>query len=305
MRNIRFEVVPTDTNPEENEYIVQRLLGESNYKVYEVIDIEGNHYALKNFEIFIPEYQIEAEFRQVKHKFLAVPEKYGRADFYDGEDSKPTRVSFTATKILPNGTLHDFLENECKLNEDIAKYMCRQLVDAVEYLHSEHCAHLDIKPENIMFDENYNLHLIDFEGAYMELLNQGDLSYGTKDYRALELSSGKYNPYPADIFSLGIVFFILYNGILRLPFAEAKPEMYKQFNKDNHEYWKRLKETWKADEDIWSPEFKELFFGMARVDPEKRLKIEEVKGSHWLQGVSVSEPEYLEFMKNSVEASRE
>lgn len=99
-----------------------------------------------------------------------------------------------------------------------------QIIQAVHFLHQE-CgiAHLDIKLENIVADGNFTLKLIDF--AFCEPINQKiSICKGTDIYLAPEIlaHSSKnwlsetpppYDCEKADIFSLGVLLFILFFGI--------------------------------------------------------------------------------------------
>jgi serine/threonine protein kinase len=48
------------------------------------------------------------------------------------------------------------------LNETIARTLFHQMISALSYLHSKNIIHRDIKPQNILFDERYNIKLADF-----------------------------------------------------------------------------------------------------------------------------------------------
>lgn len=60
-----------------------------------------------------------------------------------------------------NGSFYRFLEH-ARLPEPIAKYYTKQLTQTLLYIHSKHIVHLDIKPENLMIDDQFNLVFIDF-----------------------------------------------------------------------------------------------------------------------------------------------
>jgi serine/threonine protein kinase len=46
--------------------------------------------------------------------------------------------------------------------EPIARYYFRQLIDAIEFLHTNNVVHRDLKLENLLLDDDYNLKIADF-----------------------------------------------------------------------------------------------------------------------------------------------
>jgi len=97
----------------------------------------------------------------------------------------------------------------------MARTYFRQLISGIEYLHYYGIAHLDIKPENILLGEDYQLKITDFDLSYKEgdTIIQGK---GTKYFRAPEIvKQCVREPKKADIFSAAILMFILKtNGVL-------------------------------------------------------------------------------------------
>lgn len=95
------------------------------------------------------------------------------------------------------------------------KYI-RQLMSAVEYLHSKGVAHRDLKPENLLLDENDNLKVSDFGLATIYRL-QGkerclERRCGTLPYVAPEVLTRPYHAEAADIWSCGIILVALLAG---------------------------------------------------------------------------------------------
>ena len=60
------------------------------------------------------------------------------------------------------GELTNYIEDRGKLSEEESKRYFRQLIEAVDYLHSVGCAHRDVKPANILVDGRHEIKLIDF-----------------------------------------------------------------------------------------------------------------------------------------------
>lgn len=92
----------------------------------------------------------------------------------------------------------------------------KQLIVAVEYLHSRGVAHRDLKPENLLLDVDDNLKVSDFGLATVYRLHGKerflDKKCGTLPYVAPEVLEGPYLAEPADIWSCGIILIALLAG---------------------------------------------------------------------------------------------
>ena len=51
------------------------------------------------------------------------------------------------------------------MNEQVIKVMFAQLINCLEFVMSKGIMHRDLKPQNIMLDDNYNMKVIDFGDA--------------------------------------------------------------------------------------------------------------------------------------------
>jgi len=95
-----------------------------------------------------------------------------------------------------------------------------QIASAVKHLHDHNVAHLDIKPNNVLLDSNFNAKLSDFGVAQLmgSKVEHITPKIGTKNYMAPEISNTKkdhgYNPFSADVYSLGVLFHVLLKGEL-------------------------------------------------------------------------------------------
>lgn len=159
----------------------------------------------------------EARFlRRFDHQYIIKLYKLSRFEYINKET-----VIYLVLEYVPGGELYSLLEKKGKLPEHEAKKMFYQLVMAVQYSHSQGVAHRDIKPENILLDESKNIKLGDFglsnqmkDGEFMKT------ACGSANYAAPEIVSGqKYCGAEADIWSLGVLLFLLLSGYL--PFDEA------------------------------------------------------------------------------------
>lgn len=96
-------------------------------------------------------------------------------------------------------------------------------VEAVEYCHAAGVIHGDLKPSNLLADEEGRIHLIDFGLARRLAETSGEVG-GTAPYMAPELIDSRWGEIsPAvDIYGLGGVLYTLLAG--RPPYAAASRE---------------------------------------------------------------------------------
>ena len=95
-----------------------------------------------------------------------------------------------------------------------------RLTSAISHAHQNHIIHRDIKPQNILMDQNGNVKITDF-GIAMALsatsITQTNSVLGSVHYLSPEQARGGVANHKSDIYSLGIVMFELLTG--RLPFS--------------------------------------------------------------------------------------
>lgn len=121
-----------------------------------------------------------------------------------------------------NGSLLDFLATAGTVSERLAKEYFRQLIAAIEYCHVRGIVHRDIKCENLLFDGNYTLKLVDF--GFARKFKKGDLLKtfcGSYAYASPEiLKQRPYKPQPVDLWACGVVLYVMIFG--KLPFRNSR-----------------------------------------------------------------------------------
>ena len=121
-------------------------------------------------------------------------------------------------EYLEGGTLKEFINNEKnKINEDICRIIIKQILNALNHLHYiDDICHRDIKPENIMFGLKDNINtikLIDFGLSSNSFEHKNYLeNCGTLIYMAPEQISNKIYSKSVDIWSIGIILYMLLNN---------------------------------------------------------------------------------------------
>ena len=179
--------------------------------------------------------------------------------------------------ILPRmrQDLLEVLEAEGSFSEIEAKMVFFQVCSAIQACHKKGIAHLDIKPENILqgFDGNY--YLADFGCSFCRQAAIGSTTkgnFGTYIYSAPEVRNHlEYDPFAADIWSLGILLHVLLTGAW--PY-DVEP---KDFKKSTPLAILPGKFPGILDNLLWS---------MLRVQPKKRITINEILRHPWFDGMS-------------------
>ncbi|KAK3950775.1 serine/threonine protein kinase [Pseudoneurospora amorphoporcata] len=126
------------------------------------------------------------------------------------------------TELATGGDLFSLLSRERTLPELEIRWIIRQILNAVDYIHKKGVAHRDIKPENILCaiapNVSYRLVLSDFGDS--AVTNRGRLKseVGTTFYRAPECyNSEQGHSMSVDIWSIGMLCLQLFSGFQELP----------------------------------------------------------------------------------------
>ena len=100
-----------------------------------------------------------------------------------------------------------------KLGREVVQ-VCSGLIDGLEYLHRHGIAHRDIKPDNLVVDEEFRLQIIDFDIA-MRVKDEDEEVYdqcGTEGWMAPEVAKKlRHSPIKADRWACGRVILFLLN----------------------------------------------------------------------------------------------
>jgi serine/threonine protein kinase len=126
-----------------------------------------------------------------------------------------------STEYIPAGDLLNLIKKRSKLSESISKFLFKQLLDALKYMHTQGIIHRDVKLDNILIDINNTIKICDFG---LSKIAEEDALYnticGSPIYMPYEMLSNQEYNYKVDIWALGIVLYeLLY---LSHPFFECK-----------------------------------------------------------------------------------
>ena len=184
-------------------------------------------------------------------------------------------------EYLSGGDLFSLVKQHGFLTEKKAAKLIYNVALGISYLNSFGIVHRDLKPENIMLidkSENSNIKIIDFGMTKTVAPDEKmDDRLGTINYVAPEVL--KKMPYTKqiDIWSLGVILYVLLSGIF--PFSGAE--------EDDDEVIKKTLNN--------SPDFPDLYFKNVsksairfinqclEKDPNERITIEDFIKSEWIR----------------------
>ena len=173
---------------------------------------------------------------------------------------------------IPGGNLLSAINKMSKFSESMARNIFKQLIHTLKYLHNLNIVHRDIKPDNILLELDDTIKLCDF--GVSKQVRKGQLltdSCGTPAFIAPEiLKNAPYNPYGTDIWSSGVVLYIIVSGFF--PFRGVNEiELRKSILSGN--YPKLV--------DI-SDNLKDLLSKLLEVNPDKRITLDEIMKHPWM-----------------------
>ena len=209
-------------------------------------------------------------------------------------------VEYGLFEYLKNGELQNYVFLlKKKFSEEISRKIFFDILMAVEICHISGISHGDIKLQNLMLNSSFNLKLIDF--GFAKNLKDGLISEitGSRFYNAPEMFSCATKGYDgtlADIFSLGVVLFVLVMGFYPFDKPNITDSRYKFISKkDFPGFWKKCEQKKyfsnnninnNTNTSTVSQEFKDLFEKMIIPKPEERINISQIKKHPWLQDLA-------------------
>ena len=179
------------------------------------------------------------------------------------------------------GDLVNYIEQK-KNNENEARNLIKQILNGYEEIINCGFIHRDLKPENILIMNDNTLKITDF-GFCEKIDYVSSKLIGTEGYMPPEvITNGTLFPEKIDIFSLGVILFLLVAGEFPFEGPNKDDEFYKYIIEENwDEYWKLI-----DPDNKFSQDFKYLIQGMICYEPSKRLNLEEIKSSKWFNNKS-------------------
>jgi serine kinase len=206
---------------------------------------------------------------------------------------------FIFMQLGENGDLLKFITEYGPLRERRARLLFTQLLSAVDYLHKKSIVHRDIKCENVLLTPAYNIKLSDF-GFAKEVTKLPDKDEyaksttfcGSLQYAAPEIIRGvEHNPFMVDIWSCGILLYVILNQAL--PFEQTSRKSL---------YTAQMKKSWKWRKFVSAKASNNLKVFLPRLlqpQPHRRLTTDQLLRYAW---ITEEPPQSISAAPNSPES---
>jgi serine/threonine protein kinase len=175
------------------------------------------------------------------------------------------------------------------MGEEAGKFFLNQMLEIIDYMHNEKATvHRDLKPENILVDNLLSIKFADFGFSTSNKPESSTSLSGSNTYTAPEVKAlmkqaeADVKPYDgkkADLFSIGVLIFLLVKGTF--PFLNADEEDFyysKITSGDADTYF-----AWVDKDNTLSAEFKDLVWSLFSPKGTERPSIEEIRAHKWLK----------------------
>ena len=256
--------------------------GEIKKKAYILKTFLNNDNNDINLKILKNEIKILKEINpNVEHPIPFIP-----AVYWPDKDENINTTSYYVIDYFSHGNLLDYIENSNGFLERTAKMIFKKIVERIQFCHNKNICHLDIKPANIVFDNEFEPIIIDF-GLSLKInddkIYEGET--GTEQYECPEMwEKGKFTGVEADIFSLGALLFNLIAPSFGFLQAKKDDPYYSLIIEDKEkEYWNKILPLINNIE--LSENFKNLYTKMIAYESKNRPTIEEILAHPWFDEI--------------------
>jgi len=264
----------------EKKYKIGKELGSGNFAIVKLAtrrDAEAQKCAVKIIDKALcagKEDMIDIELavlNKVDH-----PHIIGMHEHFDTKDKL-----YLILDYVEGGELFDRIVDEGNFTEQDASRIMRQMTEAIQYLHELNIVHRDLKPENLLFktrESSSDIMITDFGLAKLVDEQQAlKTACGTPNYVAPEILMQKGYGKEVDVWSLGVILYILLCGY---------PPFYDE--QDAALFEIIMKGTFDFDERYWSEiskDVKNLISNILKVDPDQRINTYQILKHPWITGI--------------------
>ncbi len=206
-------------------YVLREIIGMGGMSiVYRAWDTKHDREVA--VKVLRPEFSADAEFvRRFNQEAQAAsrmshPNIVGMYDL--GQDGD---LRYIVMEYVRGTTLKEIIRQEAPMSAQRAVQITLRILSAVNHAHNNHIVHRDIKPQNILVQEDGSIKVADFGIARLTtnatLTSSFGNMLGSVHYFSPEQASGELADEKSDLYSVGVVFYELITG--HVPFEGESP----------------------------------------------------------------------------------
>jgi len=195
-----------------------------------------------------------------------------------------TDTLYLVLEFAAGGELFDAIVNRGSYSEEDAANIIKQILEAIKYIHEHGIAHRDLKPENLLLAEGKKDYIKIADFGLSKSFNEEQLqtSCGTPDYVAPEVLLGEPYDMAVDIWSIGVITYVLLCGFPPF-YGEVQKDLFENIMSGNYDFpdpeWSRV-----------SKEGKDFIKKILVVDPSKRYNAEQCLNDAWIKSNTDPQP---------------
>jgi len=201
---------------------------------------------------------------------------------------------YLVMELVKGKELFDKIVERGMYSEKDASNIIRQVVSAVEYLHDNGIAHRDLKPENLLSagegdDEIIKIADFGFSKSFGEEGEKLMTSCGSPGYVAPEILTAESYDKSVDLWSVGVIIYILLSGYPPF-YADSAPALFKKIMDVKYDF----------DDSVWddiSEPAKDIIRNLLVKDPNKRFTAKQCLNHPWVKGSAASDKATLKMTK--------
>ena len=314
-----------NTSIQTPKYVIENLIGEGGFSdVYKINDISsGKTYALKVFKeekcdksTILKEIKINKIISETNCPYII---KYISSNMDNIKENEAkendNETKYMISELATKGELFDYIKIKANgFTDQSCKLAIFKVLKALQALNQKGICHRDVDPQNIMLDgERFQVKLGDFGLSEFLYNEKGEKVFfkkgsGKISFMAPEMFCNKeYDGAKSDIFSVGVLLFVLKTGSIPFSFdiekySKIMLQLYSfiMYKKEDL-YWEKLAFIFKKKKKLelkLDPLFKDLFLKMVAYNPDERLTIEKIFEHPYMIEVSHANEEQFTLYEN-------
>lgn len=274
--NDKYEVLKSLGEGNTSKVYLGKAVGQESYVAIKILKEE---FLRRDADSIISVHNEITILKNLQHIGIIGMHEYGDS----GRVLKPSgrvidNLVYIVMEFIQGGLLFDLCQTMGAMGEDGGRFFLTQMLNTMEYMHGKRVVHRDLKLENILVTDSLDIKVADFGFACYKGINSLKSYRGTMTYMAPEIKENKvYDGTQVDMFSMGVITFIIVQGIF--PFKEARKEeyFYNLLLEGKYDtYFQKVNGTG------LSPEFKDLILRFFSYNGNERLTMEQLKNHPWM-----------------------